>query len=215
MTFLKKVKFAKKLIKETIEKYPKIAVACSFGKDSMTLVYLCQQVKKDIPIFTVTAPFLFKETLEYKDKMIKKYKMNIKEYQRKPGPVGLWKTDPDACCQYYKVKPTKEAVKDLDAWIAGLRKSEGSTREECQYIEKRGNIIKINPILDFTELDVWRYLAINHIPPNPLYKKGYRSIDCQPCTQKEKDEKDPERAGRWAGTSKCGGECGIHTQILK
>jgi len=215
MTFLKKIQQAKKLIKESIEKYPKIAVACSFGKDSMVLVHLCQQVKKDIPIFTVTAPFLFKETLEYKDKMVKKYKMNIKEYKRETGPTGLWKTDPDACCQYYKVEPTKEAVKDLDAWIAGLRKSEGSTREECQYIEKRGNVIKINPILDFTELDVWRYLAVNRIPPNPLYKKGYRSIDCQPCTQKEKDETDPERAGRWAGTSKCGGECGIHTQILK
>jgi len=215
MTFLKKIKIAKKLIKEAVEKYPKIAVACSFGKDSMVLVHLCQQVKKDIPIITVITPFWFKETLEYKDKMVKKYKMNIKEYGRKPGPVGLWKTDPNACCQYYKVEPMKEAVKDLDAWIAGLRKSEGSTREKLQYIEKRGNIIKINPILDFTELDIWRYLAVNHIPSNPLYKKGYRSIGCQPCSQKEKEETEPERAGRWAGTSKRGGECGIHTQILK
>ena len=215
MNFLEKIRQAKKLIKEAIEKYPKIAVACSFGKDSMTLVHLCQQVKKDIPIFTITTPFLFKEAVEYKDKMIKKYKIDIKEYGRKPGPVGLWKTDPNACCQYYKVEPTKEAVKDLDAWIAGLRKSEGSTRKECQHIEKRGNIIKINPILDFTELDIWRYLAVNRIPPNPLYRKGYRSTGCQPCTYKEKDERDPERAGRWTGTNKCGGECGIHTKKLK
>jgi len=215
MTFLEKIRQAKKLIREAIKKYPKISVACSFGKDSMCLVHLCQQVKKDILVFTVTAPFFFEQALEYKDEMIKKYKMNIKEYKRKPGPVGLWKTDPDACCKYYKVEPTKDAVNNLDAWIAGLRKSEGSTREECQYIEKRGNIIKINPILDFTELDIWRYLAINHIPPSPLYKKGYRSIDCEPCTQKEKDEADSERAGRWAGTKKSGGECGIHTQILK
>lgn len=215
MTFLKKIHQAKKLIKESIGKYLRIAIACSFGKDSMVLAHLCQQVKKDIPIFTVTTPFLFKENLKYKDEMIEKYKMNIKEYKREPGPVGLWKTDPDACCQYYKVEPTKEAVKDLDAWISGLRKSEGSTRERCEYIEKKGDIIKINPILDFTELDVWRYLSVNHIPPNPLYKKGYRSIGCQHCTKKEKNEIDSERTGRWTGTNKCGGECGIHTKTLK
>ncbi len=215
MSFLEKILQAKKLIKGAVRKYPRLAVACSFGKDSIVPVHLCLQIKKDIPIFTITTPFLFKQTPKYKKQMIKKYKMKIKEYKAKPCPVGLWKSDPDACCQYYKVEPTKEAVKNLDTWIAGLRKSEGSTRKKCSYIEIRGNIVKINPILDFSELDIWRYLAIYKIPTHPFYKKGYRSLGCQPCSQKEKSEKEPERAGRWMGTSKSMGECGIHTQRLK
>ena len=80
--------------------------------------------------------------------------------------------------------------------------------------KEKGGLVKINPILDFTELDVWRYLAINDIPAHPKYAEGYRSLGCEPCSHKEDDETEPERAGRWMGTSKCGGECGIHTQQL-
>lgn len=217
MTFLEKVEFAKKLIKDSIEKYPKIATACSFGKDSMVLVHLAQQVQKDIAVFTVMTPFKFKETFEYKDRMIKKYQMNIKEYKReeRKDKPEWWKTEPDACCDYYKVEPTKEAVQDLDAWFAGLRRSEGNTRADLDYIVKKGNLIKINPILDFTERDIWRYLAVYEISVNPMYKEGYRSLGCKYCSGPEKDEREHERAGRWMGTSKCGGECGIHSQKLK
>ena len=81
-------------------------------------------------------------------------------------------------------------------------------------VEVKGGLIKINPILQFTELDIWRYLAMNSIKVNPLYKKGYRSLGCEPCSIIVSDN-EPERAGRWQGTSKCGGECGIHTRILK
>jgi phosphoadenosine phosphosulfate reductase len=217
MTFLEKIKIAEKLIKESIKKYPKIAAACSFGKDSMVLIHLAQSVKKDIPTFTVMTPFKFKETFEYKDRMIKKYKMNIKEYKRteRKDKLTWWEADPDACCNYYKVEPTKEAVGGLDAWFAGLRRSEGNTRADLDYVVKKGNLVKINPILDFTELDVWRYLTINEIPVNPMYKEGYRSLGCKYCSNPEKDERESERAGRWLGTSKCGGECGIHSKTLK
>jgi len=135
----------------------------------------------------------------------------------------LWKTDPDKCCEIFKVEPTKKAISNLDAWITGLRRTEGRTRVDYEVFEPCGNaltrmpgkeisttIMKVNPILDWTELDVWRYLAIYNIPVNPAYKKGYRSLGCEPCTKLVKDN-EPERAGRWVGTSKWGGECGIHT----
>jgi phosphoadenosine phosphosulfate reductase len=83
-----------------------------------------------------------------------------------------------------------------------------------QEVERIGTLTKINPILLWTELDVWRYLAINQIPMHPWYFEGYRSLGCAPCTSKVLDD-EPERAGRWKGTSKCGGECGIHTAVLK
>ena len=243
--FLDKIEHSKKIIKEAVEKYPKIAVACSFGKDSMVALHLAREVDKNIPVFAVMTVFKPPETLNYLVEMNKVMDLRIKVYIvadevpqiLKEGEIEtsllptedfkkrweqnkeekgklLYETDPDACCHLLKVEPTKEAVKGLDAWVTGLRKSEGYTRGDYKEVEVRGGLVKINPILDWGELDIWRYLALYQIPVNPLYKKGYRSLGCSPCT-KIVDESEPERAGRWQGTSKCGGECGIHTKTLK
>lgn len=215
MNINEKIEHSKMIIENAIKKYEKIAVACSFGKDSMVVVHIAQQIKKDIPIFTVLTPFKPKETFEYKDKMKKLWNMNLKIYMSKEKvKEGLWKTNPDECCRILKVLPTKEAVKDLDAWICGLRASEGRTRKKYKEVEQKNGLVKINPILNWSELDVWRYFAFYSIPVHPWYRKGYRSLGCEPCTFIV-DENESERAGRWKGTSKCGGECGIHTQPLK
>ena len=215
VTLPDKIEHSKNLIKEAIEKYPRIAVAVSWGKDSMVLLHLVRQIKPDIPVFTVVTPFKPKETLEFKDRIIKEWNLNIREYRSREKPIpGLWQTDPDECCRIFKVEPTREAVKDLDAWLTGLRKTEGRTRQDYKEVEVRGNLVKINPILEWTELDIWKYSALYNVPQNPLYKRGYRSLGCAPCTTLV-DDNDPERAGRWRGTSKCGGECGIHTKTLK
>ncbi len=204
---------SKEVIRECLNRYDKVAVACSFGKDSMVVVHLAIQIKPDIPIFTIMTPYKPKETFEYKNKMIKLWNLNITEYRsKKDVPKGLWKTLPDECCRILKVEPTKEAVKDLDAWITGLRSTEGRTRTEYQEWELKGGLMKVNPILYWTEADTWRYLAVHQILVHPWYAEGYRSIGCEPCSAPGGEK---ERDGRWKGTSKCGGECGIHTQKLK
>ena len=144
------------------------------------------------------------------DDDFKKYWQKSEQERQSP----LYLTDPDLCCSLLKVEPTKEAVKNLDAWISGLRKDEGYTRTDFKEVEENKGLFKINPILDWTELDVWRYLAISNVLVNPLYAQGYRSLGCAPCSRIVEDS-DPERAGRWQDTSKCGGECGIHTKPLK
>jgi len=215
-TLVGKISNSKKIISEALTKYgEKIQVACSFGKDSMVIVHLALQIKPDVKIFTIMTPFKPKETFVYKDQMIDHYNMNIIEYMSKETvDPNLPKTDPDECCRILKVEPTKEAVKNLDAWICGLRNTEGRTRKDYKEIENKGGLFKINPILNWTELDIWRYMAINNIPVHPYYAKGYRSLGCEPCTILISDDA-LEREGRWVGTSKCGGECGIHTQALK
>jgi phosphoadenosine phosphosulfate reductase len=238
-----KIKRAKELIKAAIEKYPKTAVACSFGKDSIVTVHLAQQVKKDIQVFSVMTKFKPKETLEYLVKMNKEMDMALKVFlvsdripdifngngldiellspeeffekarkAREKMGQEIYCMDPDECCRMLKVEPTKEAVKHLDCWICGLRNTEGRTRKDYQEIERRGNLVKVNPILGWTEADVWRYMALNNLPVHPLYAKGYRSLGCAPCSSPGGEF---ERDGRWKGTRKCGGECGIHTQRLK
>ncbi|MHA1307026.1 MAG: phosphoadenylyl-sulfate reductase [Candidatus Heimdallarchaeota archaeon] len=211
-----KIKHATDILSDAINEYgDKLQIACSFGKDSMVVLHLALKVKPDVKIFTVMTPFKPEETFVYKDQMIKHYNLNIVEYMSKEKVAeDLPKTNPDECCRILKVEPTKEAVKDLDAWVCGLRNTEGRTRKNYQEIEEKGGLVKINPILNWTELDIWRYMAVNSIPVHPYYARGYRSLGCEPCTHMIDDEA-LEREGRWIGTSKCGGECGIHTVPLK
>ncbi len=209
MNFVDKVIKAKELIATSINKYPKIIVGCSFGKDSMVLLHLAISIKKDIPVFSVLSDTEFPETYTFAHGVVQRYHLNYKEYRFKQIGTG------DKCCGAPKVAETKKALQGYDAWFAGIRNTEGVTREHFNYIEEEGGLTKINPILEFTELDVWRYLAVNSVPVNPKYGQGYRSLGCLKCSTPERDESETERAGRWRGTSKAGGECGIHTTPLR
>lgn len=227
-TLLEKIEHSKSILREAVSNHPRIAVACSFGKDSMVILHLALQVKPDVEVFFVSTPMKPKETLEYAEHIQKLWNLNLRVHTSKQKPIeDLWRKDPNKCCEVFKVEPTKRALEELDAWITGLRKTEGRTRTDYEVFEPCGSaltripgkeiltsLMKVNPILDWTELDIWRYLAINNIPVNPMYQKGYRSLGCEPCTKLVRDT-ETERAGRWIGTSKCGGECGIHTMHKK
>lgn len=211
-----KIDDAIRVIRKTLMKWPKVAVFVSFGKDSMVVLHLALQVDPSVKVITVMTKFKPEDTLKYKDHMSWMLNLNIDEYQS-PVDVSpdLPTTDPDECCRILKVEPTKRALKNLDAWITGLRRTEGRTRTDYDTFEQSVTesdrlIVKVNPILDWTETDIWKYMALNNIMPHPWYAKGYRSLGCEPCTHII-DDKDTERAGRWQNTSKCGGECGIHT----
>ncbi len=243
MDELEKIKHAKELIADSIKRYPKIAVACSFGKDSMVVVHLAREVDPNIKIFAVMTPFKPQETYKYLESMNKKWHLDTtvymvadrvpdifrddslevillptEEFRQKASQAEaksgqpIYRVDPDECCRLLKVDPTKIAVKDLDAWITGLRCTEGRTRVDYEEVEEKGGLIKINPILEFTEAEVWRYMATRGIEPHPWYGLGYRSLGCAPCSG---PGGELERSCRWQDTSKCGGECGIHTQRLK
>jgi len=220
-TILQKVRFSKKIIEDSIKKYPKIEVATSFGKDSMVVLHLTLSVHPKIGIFTVMTQFKPPETIQYKDRIIREWDLDIKEYRSSERvPDTFPRLDPEECCRLLKVEPTRRAIQNLDAWMTGLRKAEGRIRgcynhEEERFLLVDGQerkIAKINPILDWTETDVWKYLALHQIPVHPWYALGYRSLGCSPCTDLI-DDGDAERAGRWKGTPKVGGECGIHTKL--
>lgn len=238
-----KIEHAKELIEEAVRKYPKIALACSFGKDSMVTLHIAREVKPDILVFSVMTQYDPRETLEYlslmnrrmnlgltvymvadevpealNDSSLKVVLLPAEEFNKKASQIKaeagreICEINPDECCRLLKVEPTKVAVSNLDAWISGIRCTEGITRVDFKEIEDKGGLIKINPILTFTEAEVWRYIATKGIEPHPWYGKGYRSLGCAPCSHPGGEF---ERDGRWKDTSKCGGECGIHTQRLR
>jgi phosphoadenosine phosphosulfate reductase len=217
LNFKQKVDRSLALIKEAYEKYgDNLVVANSLGKDSVCVWDLAKKISPKIRGFIVTTRFKPKETIQFMHEMVAHYP-ELKVYKSDAKiPAKLYETDPDRCCDILKVEPTRRAIEEMNVkcWVTGLRCTEGRTRTDFKEVEERDEgLIKLNPILIWKEREVWQYLALNGVKVNPLYAKGYRSLGCEPCTKITAEE--DERAGRWIGTSKCGGECGIHTRPLK
>lgn len=217
LNFKEKVERSLSLIKEAYKKYGDgLVVANSLGKDSVAVWDLAKKVSPKIRGFIVTTRYKPQETVKFMNQVVARYP-ELKVYKDDSKiPDRLYETNPDKCCDILKVEPVKRAVKEMNVtcWVTGLRCTEGRTRTDFKEVEERDKgLIKLNPILIWKEREVWQYLALNEVKVNPLYAEGYRSLGCAPCTRITNEE--DERAGRWIGTSKCGGECGIHTRPLK
>jgi phosphoadenosine phosphosulfate reductase len=217
LNFKEKVERSLALIKEAYEKYGDgLVVANSLGKDSVAVWDLAKRVNPKIRGFIVTTRFKPKETVKFMEQEVARYP-ELKVYKNDSKIQDkLYKTDPDKCCDILKVEPVKRAVEEMKVtcWVTGLRCTEGRTRTDFKEVEERDkDLVKLNPVLIWKEREVWQYLALYGVKVNPLYGEGFRSLGCEPCTRITNEE--DERAGRWIGTSKCGGECGIHTRPLK
>jgi len=193
-----------------------VVVANSLGKDSCVVWDLVKRASPAIRGFIVTTRFKPSKTKNFMRADAACY-LELQMFSNDESISDrLDATDPDRCCDLLKVRPTRPAINemDVDCWVTGLRCTEGRTRTDYQEIEERDTgLIKLNPILIWHEREVWQYLAIRQVPVNALYAEGYRSLGCAPCSRITSG--GDERAGRWIGTSKCGGECGIHTRPLK
>lgn len=217
LNFAQKVDRALGLLREAFHQYGEgLVVANSLGKDSMVVWHLAKTVSPKIRGFIVTTRFKPQATLDFMHRVVAVYPELRVFRNDDPIPERLYETAPDRCCELLKVKPTRQALKEMNAlcWVTGLRGTEGRSRSEFREIEEREpGLMKLNPILLWHEREVWQYLALHQVPVNPLYAEGYRSLGCAPCTRITSGAE--ERAGRWFGTSKWGGECGIHTRPLK
>jgi len=217
LNFAQKVDRALGLIQDAYEEFgDRLVVANSLGKDSCVVWDLAKRVNPDIRGFIVTTRFKPLETVKFMAETVARYP-ELKVYRNDEQiPDKLYATEPDRCCDILKVQPTRRAIEEMNVacWVTGLRCTEGRTRTDFQEVEERDKgLFKLNPVLIWYEREIWQYLALYQVPVNPLYAAGYRSLGCAPCSNITQGA--DERAGRWIGTSKCGGECGIHTRPLK
>jgi len=216
LNFAEKVERSLGLIEQAYKEFGDgLVVATSLGKDSVAVWHLAKRVSPKIRGFIVTTRFKPPETIQFMNEQVARYP-ELRVFRNDAEiPAKLYLRDPNRCCEILKVEPTRRAIKEMNVscWVTGLRCTEGRTRTDFKEVEERDiGLIKLNPILIWHEREVWQYLALNRVHVNPLYAKGYRSLGCAPCTKIAAG--DDERAGRWIGTSKCGGECGIHTKPL-
>lgn len=206
---------------------PRAAIGTSFQGAGLVMMHLAKQNGIQFPVFTLDTGLLFKETLELKKRLEDFFGFQIEslvpdltvEQQAEAQGPELWKREPDLCCTMRKVLPLQGKLADLDCWITGLRRQQSDTRAEIGIIELYAfdeatgrDIVKLNPMAQWSRDDVWKYIRDHKIPYNPLHDQGYRSIGCWPCTHKTGNGEN-ERGGRWTGFNKV--ECGIHTFLPK
>lgn len=171
-----------------------------------------------IDVLFLDTGYHFAETIGTRDAVSVVYPVNVinvtppttvEEQDAELGPK-LYARNPDLCCYLRKVVPLEQSLEPYDAWITGVRREETDARTDTKVVQwdARRQMVKVNPIVEWTQQDVDDYIGEHGVLVNPLVYDGYPSIGCQTCTARVEAGADP-RSGRWAGTSKT--ECGIHT----
>lgn len=192
--------------------HPRLYVACSFQKEASVIMDMLLRIEPEARFFTLDTGLFFPETYATWREIEERYGVKVEVYQgmslaRQAELHGdeLWNRDPDACCGIRKVAPLKEALSQVDGWISGLRREQSPVRAGAAKLQwdKKNELWKANPLADWSEKDVWRYIVENDVPYNDLHDRGYASIGCTHCTRP-----GSAREGRWAQTDKV--ECGLH-----
>jgi phosphoadenosine phosphosulfate reductase len=206
------------ILRWAVETYrPRLAMATAFGPEGCCLIHMLAEIEPDVHIFNLDTGYQFPETLQLRERIKERYgievelvrpDLSVAEYEaRHGGPLYL--TQPDQCCQDRKIAPLRRAVAGNEAWISAIRRSQTAHRGAAGVVQwdSKFGLVKVNPLLNWTQQDVWAFITRHDIPYNPLHDQGYPSIGCWPCTRPVAPGQD-ERAGRWAGTAKK--ECGLH-----
>lgn len=206
----------------------KVALASSFGAEDVVLIDLLVKIYGEIQlkpkIFTLDTGRLPQQTYDVIDEIRDTYRIDIEFYfpdtkkvedmLKKYGTNLFYKSLElrKLCCNIRKIEPLTRALKNFEAWFTGLRREQAVTRTEIKKVENdnaHNGIIKINPLVDWTEKDIWDYIRKNDVPYNKLHDENYPSIGCQPCTRTVKPGEDV-RAGRWWWELPEHKECGLH-----
>jgi len=223
-----KIQNALNFIQTNTNKYNKneIIALTSFGKDSLVLVDLVRRVDETFKFVWIKPPFLPEATITLANQLTKEWHLNLdiaesrllKDKSFMENVVykpKAWETNAEGCCQIFKVQPIIDYVREHNviAWFAGLRNTESEKRGFYTPVWYQGEFTKLHPILDWTEEEIWKYIDSHNLPKHPYYDRGYRSLGCEYCSRPAgKDE--PERAGRWYGTTLAAGECTIPEALV-
>jgi phosphoadenosine phosphosulfate reductase len=202
-----------------------LTLACSFSIDDVVLIDLLKEHLADLTVFALDTGRLNEETYEVAETVTRRYGIPIQWYFPKRSAVeqlerekGLYSfresiDNRKECCFIRKVEPLRRALRGYGGWVTGLRRAQSVTREELDPLETdadNGGLLKINPLIYWSDEQLWNYANEHRVPVNRLHRQGYPSIGCAPCTRAVQPGEHP-RAGRWwwedATTHK---ECGLH-----
>lgn len=162
-----------------------------------------------IPLLFLDTGYHFPETLRYRETLEARLGVSVSA-TTPPQPLDdQWRSDPSGCCEARKVLPLARALRDRQAFLTGVRRTDHPGRGDADVVawDERFGVYRVQPLVGMTDADVEVYMTSHDLPSHPLRELGYASIGCWPCTSPVVDGEDP-RAGRWPGTDKV--ECGIN-----
>ncbi len=210
---------AEERVRWAIERFrPHIVLTTSFGAQSAVLLHMVTQQWSDIPVVMVDTGYLFPETYHFADELTERLKLNLKVYRPQTSAAWLearhgklWEHGVEGIEKYNKinkVEPMQRAIRELGAqgWITGLRRQQAKSRKEVGVLQLQNGVVKIQPIINWTDRNVWEYLTKYNLPYHPLWEQGYVSIGdvhtTRPLTANMTEEET-----RFFGLKR---ECGIH-----
>jgi phosphoadenosine phosphosulfate reductase len=201
-----------------------VKVACSFSVEDLVVIDLIHELKLPIGVFALDTGRLNEETHLVAEGITGRYGIDIEwffprhdsveELLRGKGPFSFRESleNRHECCRIRKVEPLGRALAGLQGWVTGMRREQSATRTALSPLQidtLHGGIVKINPLADWSEQQVWDYAKKNRLPVNKLHAQGYPSIGCAPCTRAISEGEHP-RAGRWWWENPEHKECGLH-----
>lgn len=221
--FGSKLATTQELLRTACDLYSPITQASSLGAEDMVITDLLHTLRLECEVFVLQTGKLHAQTLTLlatvqttygADRVVRVYEPDAAvatAFEAANGTEAMYKSVAlrKQCCNIRKMLPLDKALKGKKAWITGLRREQSNARAEVLSIEQQENRAKINPLADWTNGDVWHYIATHHVPYNALHDQFYPSIGCAPCTRAVTLGEDI-RSGRWWWEQEAAKECGLH-----
>ncbi len=201
-----------------------VTLACSFSVEDVVLIDILHKIAPEVRVFALDTGRLNEETYEVAEALREHYGLAIDWFFPQGQAVEQLERDKGLfsfranlenrheCCRIRKVEPLRRALAGKGGWITGLRRAQSVTRKELAPIEvdqANGGLLKINPLLNWSDEQIWDYAKEHRLPVNRLHRQGYPSIGCAPCTRPIREGEHP-RAGRWWWENPEHKECGLH-----
>lgn len=219
-------KSPRSIIKDALARYENIAISFS-GAEDVVLIELAHKMTDNLQVFMLDTGRLHAETYDFVERVRRHYNIDIQvlfpdaaEVEAMVNEKGLFSFYEDGhgeCCGIRKVNPLRRKLATVDAWITGQRKDQSpGTRNDVPVVQlddtfvgAGGELVKFNPLANWSSKDVWDYIRMTEAPYNALHEKGFVSIGCQPCTRPVLPGQH-EREGRWWWEEATQKECGLH-----
>ncbi len=215
-----------KILRYALKQFDNMAVSFS-GAEDVVLIDMAYKIKKDLRVFTLDTGRLQGETYQFIDRVRKHYGIEVEvvfpdsaqveAFVTEKGLFSFYQEGHKECCGIRKVRPLRRKLATLDAWITGQRQDQNpSTRASVPAVQVDSafstddrQLIKFNPLANWTSAQVWQYIRAYEVPYNALHEKGFVSIGCEPCTRPILPHQQ-EREGRWWWETAVDKECGLH-----
>ena len=213
------------ILKAALEAFESITISFS-GAEDVVLIDLACQIKPGLDVFCLDTGRLHAETYRFLEEVRKRYPIQLTvlspdavELSRMVSEKGLFSFFTDGhseCCGIRKVGPLRRHLQGYEAWMTGQRRDQSATRQDLAEVEadrtfaaEGRQLIKFNPLANWTSAQVWDHIEAYQVPFNPLHRQGYVSIGCEPCTRPTLPNQH-EREGRWWWEDTAKKECGLH-----